>query len=68
MSKHQPSKAPVPPSHTRTLNACIAAGFIKRIGDSYEITPAGHAYVVGLSASLPTTSTFEGNDHEDVSV
>lgn len=62
MSKAHPSNAKPPAHHTKMLAECIAAGWIKRVGDSYEITPAGHAYTLGLTSELPTTSTFEGND------
>lgn len=46
-------------SHEKILAKCIADGLIKRVGDSYEITPKGHTWTTELARSLPTRSTFE---------
>jgi DNA-binding IclR family transcriptional regulator len=54
-----------PAAHLRMLREMITRGFIKRVGDSYEITPAGHEYTCALTRHLPTTSTFESNPEED---
>jgi hypothetical protein len=64
MSKANPSVAPKPAHHTKMLNELLAKGFIKRIGDSYEITQAGHEYTCALTAAYPSSSTFEGNEHD----
>lgn len=62
MSKAFPSTAKPTPNHTKMLSKMIAQDFIKRVGDSYEITPAGHEYTMQLTRELPTHSTFESND------
>lgn len=60
MSMHNKSTAPVPTHFTRMLKRCVAAGLIKRIGDHYEITPAGHKYAAETLAELQA-ATLEGN-------
>jgi hypothetical protein len=62
MSRHAPTNNPKPAAHLKMLRAAVADGLIRRVGDSYEITDAGHEYTVRLSAGLPTTSTFESNE------
>jgi DNA-binding PadR family transcriptional regulator len=62
MSRHAPTNNPKSGAHLRMLHVAVADGLIRRVGDSYEITDAGHEYTVRLCADLPTTSTFESNE------
>lgn len=63
MSKAHPSTAKPPPAHLKMLEACIAKGWIKRVGDSFEITPEGHAYTMRTIVDLrEKAAAYEGGD------
>jgi hypothetical protein len=57
---------PKPAAHLAMLEDMVAKGFLKPVGDSYEITAVGHEYTRALTAARPDPSTFEGNEAPDL--
>ena len=66
MSKAHPSTAKASPAHLKMLDDCVAKGWIKRVGDTFEITPAGHEYTMRTMREVnehALTSTGYGDQY-----
>ena len=48
LSKTNPSTAKPPAAHLKMLEDTLAKGWIRRVGEGYEITDEGHAYTMQL--------------------
>lgn len=61
MSMHNPSNKSAPAAHIKMLKGLVKDGLLKVVGDSHEMTDAGHDYTRALISARLNPPTSEGN-------